>query len=190
MKPESGMLNQILQEKIQTLPNFTEKTFSELEARFLALLTHAEFKIQTLCQARQLAFHLSYLCPNPARTAVGLTELFINAIEHGNLGITFEEKNQLTSESAWFEEIERRLNMPANQSKMVHITVHKDAHAVQFEIQDEGLGFRWQEYLEDPSANQTAKHGRGIILARMMSFDKLEYNETGNYVRCLVGLHR
>lgn len=182
------MLNQILQEKIQTLPSFTENTFSELETRFLALLTHAEFKIQTLYQARQLAFHLSYLCPNPPRIAVGLTELFINAIEHGNLGITFEEKNQLTSESAWLEEIERRLNIPANQSKMVHISVHKDAHAVQFEIQDEGSGFRWQDYLENPGPCQSTKHGRGIILARMMSFDKLEYNDSGNCVRCLVAL--
>lgn len=182
------MLEQIFQAKLQILPSFTENTFSELEAKFLALLVVAQFKIKTLYQARQLAFHLSYLCPNPARIAVGLTELFINAIEHGNLGISYEEKNKLSSESAWLEEIERRLVLPEHRSKEVIIDIHKTETRVQFQIGDQGIGFRWQDFIQEPNTGSTLKNGRGIILAKLMSFDELQYNDVGNAVTCSVYL--
>lgn len=182
------MLNQIFKEKLQTLPGFAEHSFSELESQFLALLENAKFKIHNLYQARQLAFNLSFLHPSPSRIAVGLTELFINAIEHGNLGITFDEKNKLASESAWLEEVEKRLTLPENQNKFVHIEVTRKIDSIQFKIQDQGNGFQWQNYIQEPNNASSFQHGRGIILARLMSFDELMYNESGNCVTCSVKL--
>ena len=40
-------------------------------------------------------------CPDPGRGGVGLTELMVNAIEHGNLQITHEEKSRLQARAPW-----------------------------------------------------------------------------------------
>ena len=39
-----------------------------------------------------LAVALAQVCPRSQHLVVGLSEIFTNAVEHGNLGITFEEK--------------------------------------------------------------------------------------------------
>ena len=44
---------------------------------------------------RDLATLLSNICPDPQRVVVGMSELLINAVEHGNLGITYDEKGVL-----------------------------------------------------------------------------------------------
>jgi hypothetical protein len=40
--------------------------------------------------ARDVATILANACPDPDSAVVGLTELLLNAVEHGNLGITYE----------------------------------------------------------------------------------------------------
>src|SRR4051812_8561162 len=42
-------------------------------------------RFAALDEAHQLAGSLANLCPDPAAAAMGLTELLVNAIEHGNL---------------------------------------------------------------------------------------------------------
>jgi hypothetical protein len=49
-------------------------------------------------------------------------------------------------------------------------------------IQDEGDGFDWQKYLDFDPERAFDPHGRGIAMARMMSFDALEYQGKGNTV--------
>lgn len=55
-------------------------------------------------------------------------------------------------------------------------------------IKDEGYGFNWRDYMEISPERATHSHGRGIALAKMMSFDRLEYLGCGNEVSCRVAL--
>ncbi len=43
---------------------------------------------------------------------MGLSELLVNAIEHGNLEIGYDEKSRLLQSEGWQGEIDRRLALP------------------------------------------------------------------------------
>lgn len=73
-------------------------------------LREGVFQIRDLEQGRRLARLLAQACPDcPARAIHGLQELLINAVEHGNLGMTYAEKGSLLLEDRWEQEVERRL---------------------------------------------------------------------------------
>jgi hypothetical protein len=64
----------------------------------LNLLHRAEFRYRTLSEARDLALLLADASMDPMRTINGYSELLINAVEHGNLGISYAEKSILLSD--------------------------------------------------------------------------------------------
>ncbi len=78
----------------------------------LNLLVKGDFTIQRLDEVDNLATLLAKMCPEPDKVVLGLWELLINAVEHGNLGITYEEKSELLQLNIWREEIDRRTRMP------------------------------------------------------------------------------
>ena len=45
-----------------------------------------------------------------------------------------------------------------------------------------GDGFDWQNYQDCPAASLLASHGRGILIARKLSCDNVEYQGNGNRV--------
>jgi CheY-like chemotaxis protein/anti-sigma regulatory factor (Ser/Thr protein kinase) len=147
----------------------------------LRLLRHATFSIRTLAEARDLGTVLAYTCPDPATAVIGLTELLLNAVEHGNLGITYDEKSTMERRD-WQVEVERRLALPEHAGKLVDVEVERTADRVRFTIRDQGSGFDWQRFLEVDPSRAFDTHGRGIAIARRMSFDSLEYAGCGNTV--------
>ena len=72
---------------IQTMRQEVRRT-----ANTLTLLDHGRFSFRTLDEARHLAALLAKSCPEPEHKTRGLSELLVNAVEHGNLGITYQEK--------------------------------------------------------------------------------------------------
>ena len=44
----------------------------------------------------------------------------------------------------------------------------------------------WRRYLELDSARAFDDHGRGIAMARLVSFDRLDYNLRGNIVTAVI----
>jgi anti-sigma regulatory factor (Ser/Thr protein kinase) len=113
---------------------------------------------------------------------IGLTELLVNAVEHGNLGITYEEKTALNVSGGWQQEVDRRLAMPENAGKRVELRVERTAAELRFAIRDQGPGFPWKQFLNVDPRRAFDNHGRGIAIARAMSFDAIEYRGTGNEV--------
>ena len=116
---------------------------------------------------------------------MGLFELVTNAMEHGNLGITYDEKNDALFEGPYrFQElIERRLSDPILAQRQVSIEFKQTNERLDWTIQDEGEGFDWVA-VPNPleSEEQERLNGRGIFLARFQ-FDTLEYIGNGNKVR-------
>ncbi len=53
------------------------------------------FSIRSTEDANTLAVQLASFCPDPIKSVLGLGELLVNAVEHGNLGITYSEKTLL-----------------------------------------------------------------------------------------------
>ena len=109
-----------------------------------------------------------------------LIELLVNAVEHGNLGLSYEEKTQLKLNDGWRDEIDRRSALPENAAKQVHLSFQRLNETVTIRITDQGHGFPWQEFLDFNPDRACDPNGRGIALARMMSFCSIHYEGCGN----------
>jgi len=152
------------------------------------LLQRAEFGYRTLSEAKDLALLLADCSMSPERTLNGYLELLINAVEHGNLGISYAEKSLLMKEGCWVEAVESRQRQPEYQNRMVQVILEKTASASVVTITDEGTGFDWQSYLEFSPERAFDLHGRGIAMSKAMCFDNLEYMGSGNVVVATVAL--
>jgi two-component system, cell cycle response regulator len=163
---------------------------SEIESRTSAigLIKSGKFRVQTLQQAEALTTMLSLACPEPAAVALGLSEILVNAIEHGNLNITFEEKSSLLEQGTWDHEIQNRLLHEDNKDKFVKVNFHRYDDRIIFIVEDQGQGFNWKEYLTSDPAFSSAKHGRGISIASAMGFSSMKYNKKGNKVTASISI--
>jgi anti-sigma regulatory factor (Ser/Thr protein kinase) len=139
-----------------------------------------------LDEGRGLAALLSHLTKDPHKTIIGLWELFVNAVEHGNLGIGYQEKSELRKNGHWYEEIIHRLDLPENQGKKVMVHITSTETEISFLIEDEGNGFDWHSFTELSMERIFDMHGRGVTMAKNYSFDTLEYLDKGNRVMATV----
>jgi len=156
--------------------------------RCFAMLRNIEFHLSTLDEARSLATTLAGFYPEPQRALLGLSELLINAVEHGNLGISYQEKSALLETAQWEDEIERRLALPENTGKVVSVLLEHLPQEIRTMVTDCGNGFDWEKYLEMSPERAFDPNGRGIAMSKMMSFDSLKYLGKGNQVVVTVKL--
>lgn len=154
----------------------------------LTLTQSATFAIHSVDQARDVAAVIVNACPDPEKTVIGLTELLVNAVEHGNLGITYEEKSALNACGGWDAEVRRRLALPEHAHKRVELHVERTPGELRFTIRDQGSGFDYRRYLDVQPQRVFDNHGRGIAIARALSFDRLEYRGNGSEVVAVVAL--
>ncbi|MBF0215028.1 MAG: response regulator [Magnetococcales bacterium] len=149
----------------------------------LSMIWEGEFRLRTLEEAKSLAASLAQICPDPDQVVMGLSELLINAVEHGNLGITYEEKSKAMTTFDGLEQlVEQRLALPENAGKRVRICIERVPGEIRFRIVDEGEGFDWRAYETLRPERAFDTHGRGIAMAILFSFSKLEYRGRGNEV--------
>lgn len=137
-------------------------------------------------EARSLASFLANCFPDPERALTGISELLINAVEHGNLGIDYDTKTELMNTNSWKDEVEKRLQAPEYSEKKVTVIFEKRDEVHYLQITDEGKGFNWKNFLEFDPSRASHNHGRGIAMANKLSFDRLVYNEIGNQVTAVM----
>ena len=113
---------------------------------------------------------------------IALSELLNNALEHGNLEISYEEK------SKWMEEngeivslIEQKRLDPKFSNRKIGISYILNQDFCSFTISDDGNGFDWKKYTQKQAEESTQLHGRGIQLSAEM-VGTLSYNDKGNKV--------
>jgi len=143
------------------------------------MLQSGELLLRTLKEAERIALWIANATPNPP-LAMGIHEILINAVEHGNLGITYDEKTELLNEGVWHREVERRLALPENAGKTVKVQVVRGTDRMIIRVEDCGPGFDFASYLDFDEARVFDNHGRGIALTRA-ALD-LAYEGTGNTV--------
>lgn len=151
-----------------------------------SLMLRGSYAFRTVEEAKLLAALVAHCCSDPERAVVGLSELLINAVEHGNLGITYEEKSRLVEDGAWEDEVARRLELPANRDKRVIVEIERRPDVVAYRVKDEGRGFDWEKYLDLTPERAFDSHGRGIALSRKLSFDEVTFVGNGSEVIAVV----
>lgn len=154
-------------------------------ARYVKSLMHitrAELCFTTLEDINSVAGILAAMCPDPESASSGLLELLLNAIEHGNLGITYDEKKHLMLENRWEEEVRRRLALPEYLNRTATVSFTRKDDTLEFRIIDQGNGFNWTQYLQLDPQRSLDPNGRGIAMARRLSFSSIEYEGSGNTV--------
>jgi len=145
----------------------------------LAFLEEGTFRFRTIAEAELLAVRLASATPDPEH-AMPIAELLMNAVEHGNLSISYEEKTQLVDGNMWVAEVERRLALPENAGKDVLVRMKKERESLRIEIQDQGPGFDYQQFMQLDESRVFHNHGRGIAIARASL--NIEYLGTGSKV--------
>jgi CheY-like chemotaxis protein/anti-sigma regulatory factor (Ser/Thr protein kinase) len=159
------------------------------QIRAIHWLQDAHLAYRTVEEAREIGVFLSGLCPSPDMAVIGLVELLVNAIEHGNLGISYADKTHLRQEGTWDHEVRRRLLLPENRAKRAEVAVVRAADELTFTIRDHGSGFDWRKYMEFDPERAFDPNGRGIAMAKQLSFYRLEYEGRGNVVVASVKLN-
>lgn len=160
----------------------SQKTVSDETRQFYRLMQSAQFSFQTLAEACFLAARLAEAHPDPQRSLLGLSELMINAVEHGNLEIGYGEKSNLLKQCRWEEEMARRVQLPCYADRQIMVAYQRHADAIRVTITDQGKGFDWEQYLTLSPERAFDPHGRGIAMSKLVSFDVLEYHGRGNQV--------
>ena len=154
----------------------------------LKMMDKGLFNFKSLEEGRNLAILLANACPNSERVVLGLTELITNAVEHGNLGITYEEKSRLNAKGDWESEVENRLALPAYKDKYATVEFNRNDNKITLVITDQGNGFDWRKFMTVSPERAFDSHGRGIALANSISFKHVEYLNNGNKVCVTVPL--
>ena len=144
---------------------------------YAAKITH--YKLRRFEEVYPLAHTITQTIPNGSAYVTGVYELLLNALEHGNLGIGFAEKNILLRDGKWESEIKRRLMLQRHRPVAITLIHHKNTYKII--IRDKGNGFNWRQYIT--RANKHFEiHGRGLAIALGAKFDRLFYNDVGNQV--------
>lgn len=150
------------------------------------LMQSCQFRFRTLEEARFLSSLMAQACPSPETAVTGLLEIMVNAVEHGNLGITYDEKGDLNNRGQWENEVKRRLALPEMRDRYVEVEFLRKQDEIHVRIKDQGDGFNHEPFLEISVERGSHNHGRGIALARMISFERLEYMGKGNEVLAVI----
>jgi hypothetical protein len=146
------------------------------------------YYFRTLEEIEQFVDMAAPLLPYEAKVRMGLRELMINAVEHGNLEIHYEEKTRLLQQGKWRQKIDRRLSLPHYEHRRAVISFSRQKHQLFAEITDAGQGFQWQPYLETSAERLLHPHGRGIALAHQYCFAGVSFSPEGNTVKAMIPL--
>ena len=121
---------------------------------------------------------------------LALYEALANALEHGNLEISYEEKSGVMLEPGGIDGlIKSRLADPRYGERQIHIRVTYNSRSVTYRIRDEGPGFDPRAHAQRPLGDTSALHGRGLALIKHY-MDGMEWNETGNEVLLTKKIHK
>ncbi len=112
---------------------------------------------------------------------IGIEEVITNAIEHGNLGITYEAKAKAISEGRLADLIAEKGRESDEAGRCVRISSRLAPDHFEITIRDDGRGFDWKNLPAVEPENLLAFNGRGIFLTKIY-FDEVSFNNSGNEV--------
>jgi len=154
--------------------------------KFLSQESHTYIIDNSLSAAEDMSYRLvrnlpRYMNANEITLIrTGLREIIINAIEHGNLQISSDDKSDAMIKGEYYNLLQHRQNIPEYKNKKVTISYILEETSAKYTITDEGKGFK-HEIKKKEIADDKKLHGRGIMMAQNI-FDSVKYNKSGNSV--------
>jgi anti-sigma regulatory factor (Ser/Thr protein kinase) len=146
-------------------------------------LQKGDFEFSHLGEAQALAYLIASMAPHKKLLRLGLTEVFVNAIEHGNLGIGRAEKEQLRAQGVWLEEVERRQASEPYKSRKVSLEMWREDGQMKLRLMDCGDGFDWSKYTAGKiNPVNLTRSGRGIMFMLKSGLENIQYKGSGNTV--------
>jgi len=116
---------------------------------------------------------------------LGLSELLINAIEHGSFNISNEDKKEALKLNSLTQLYYERSLIPEYAERKISIDFNQNGQQCEWIISDEGNGFNYN-YIPNPNFDKivTELHGRGVFISKLQ-FDTIEYSGNGNIVKAI-----
>ena len=126
--------------------------------------------------------NIDYISKKNYFLKIGLQEILINAIEHGNLDISYAEKKELLEKGNYEALLKQRADFPEFTNRYVDIKIFSNSEYLKIIVEDMGKGFDLKT-IPDPEnpENFFKEGGKGILMA-LNAYDKVEFNEKGNVV--------
>ncbi|WP_165226741.1 response regulator [Aquisphaera insulae] len=156
------------------------KSLEEVRLRYC--LANDESLVAPLIRRLEGLVYEMGVCERPdlIRLGVALQEAIVNAMDHGNLELDSELRQD--DERVYHELGERRKAQPPYCDRRVRLDAGVTRAEASFTIRDEGPGFD-PSTLPDPTdpANLWRIGGRGLLLIRTL-MDEVRFNETGNEI--------
>jgi CheY-like chemotaxis protein len=173
-------IHKIFQYKVETVRSYLFSPFLVEETKSFALTTGNAPYYPVV---NQITLQLPCLLAEAEilNLKIGIEEMITNAIEHGNLGISFSEKSSAMEAGKLGDLLAERLARDENAAKKVFISSRLTTESFRITIRDEGEGFDWRNLPALLPENLLAYNGRGIFLTKIY-YDEVAYNDRGNEV--------
>lgn len=95
---------------------------------------------------------------------LSLSELMMNSLEHGNLGIDTKHKNKMMLDGSYYDFLENLIDK--NKKKWIELEYKLD-NPKSITIKDKGRGFDFKEYLSRMNLAENDEYsGRGLQIAK------------------------
>jgi CheY-like chemotaxis protein len=109
-----------------------------------------------------------------------ITELYVNALDHGVLGLDSSLKSDPAGFEAYFQTRESRLASLDSGYVIFNLSVEQEStrRSILLRIEDSGKGFDFENHAP-PTAREIALSGRGLMLIRDLC-ESLEFHGKGN----------
>jgi anti-sigma regulatory factor (Ser/Thr protein kinase) len=109
-------------------------------------------------------------------------EALLNAIEHGNLGVTLREKSAALQEDRYEALLAERAAEPRRAHRQVVLTATISDQEIRCTVTDMGEGFDWEGQPDprDPK-NLLRENGRGLLLIQLNA-DEVIHGGAGNEI--------
>ena len=117
-------------------------------------------------------------------TCLSLVELLTNAIEHGNLGITREEKSKALDDglAGLYSLYNKRMKNSSIAARKVKIDYNLSDTFCEWRITDAGKGFDWKTFLNQLNSDPFGMECKGLFICEF-HLDDLKFLGKGNVVR-------
>lgn len=184
-KPISVKELSILLAKYQAMiteRNRQQAVFHMIEKKHFSLCFQTDMRVLSDI-TDQLVFEAAGMLDKDSRLGVRLAlfELLMNAVEHGNLEITMEEKRCALEQNSFSKLCHERMQDENKLLRKIFVDFEYSRDTgCKWTIRDEGKGFDYHSLPGSLEFLQSV-NGRGIYLAKTQ-FDEIEYFGCGNTV--------
>jgi len=115
-----------------------------------------------------------------------LTELYVNSLDHGVLGLKSSMKADPSGFTEYFKKREQRLNTLASGHVIFNLTIEQNENirSILIRVEDSGHGFDHSNQPVNDPRNHTGLSGRGILLIRDLC-ESLTYLGNGNIAEAI-----